>query len=332
MDFDDRCGMGVLSDMRARSGIILSLFAASFAGTSAQALETDQFYAWGKPIGDSTEYLNAWVRLEIQSALDSNSGLAAKDCESAVRQLQKSLQKSIYQPIELWIISSDLVDKIPKGLEANREYRASYLLSKTYRFDTARGLQPSPTLQVNEIRFGSDKLAHLFSEGWWYYKYWRKYREDQTEDELQRNLFNFGVKLEKSIQGTKLTGVFSPGDLEANVQGLEFYKNLCHGEEPLLSRQDGRWIFSDQFDIGGYVHPKWDESWNPNYYTRKRWEGVQKTMAGYCPLLESDWVIRQRNRYTELDTMTVTAKLIRELVDAGELPDPMRYDITSVCK
>lgn len=318
--------------MRPRLEIIPALLVASFVGTTAQALETDQFYAWGKPIEDSTQYLNAWVRLEIQSALDSKSGLAAKDCESAVQRLQENLQKSIYQPIELWIISSDLVDKIPKGLEANREYRSSYLLSETYRFDTARGLQPSPTVQVNEIRLGSDKLAHLFSEGWWYYKYWRKNHEDQTEDELQRNLFNFGVKLEKSIQGTKLTGVFSPGDLEANYQGLVFYKNLCHGEEPLLSRQDGRWIFSDRFDIGDYVYPKWDESWNPNYYTKKRWEGVRKTMAGYCSLLESDWVIQQRKRYAELDTMTVTEKLIRELVEAGELPDPRGYDITRVCE
>ena len=318
--------------MKTQFGLCLTLSAGLLIGAPAHALETDQFYAWGKPIEDSTEHLNAWVRLEIQSALDSKAGSAAEDCEAAVDELQKRLQHSIYQPIELWIISSDLVDKIPKGLEANREYRSNYLLSETYKFDTARGLQPSPTLQVNEIRFGSDKLAHFFSEGWWYYKHWRQHREESTEEEMQRKLFNFGVKLEKSIQGTKLTGVFSPADLEANYQGLEFYKDLCHGDQALLSQQEGRWLFSDQFDIGGYVYPKWDESWNPNYYTRKRWEGVRKTMAGYCPLLGSDWVIQQRKRYAELDRLTVTEKLVRELVDAGELPDPRKYDITSVCE
>lgn len=324
--------MGVLNNSKARLGFCLTLLAGSFINTPAQALETDQFYAWAKPIEDSTEYLNAWVRLQIQSALDSKAGLASEDCESAVQELQKRLQQSIYQPIELWIISSDLVDKVPKGLEENREYRSGYLLSKTYRFDTARGLQPSPTVQVNDIRFGSDKLAHFFSEGWWYYKYWRKHREDQTADELQRNLFNFGVKLEKSIQGTKLTGVFSPGDLEANYQGLEFYKNLCHGDQPLLTRQGGRWLFADHFDIGDYVYPKWDESWNPNYYSKKRWEGVRTTMSAYCPLLESDWVIEQRELYAELDRPTITDELLRELVDAGKLSDPRGYDITSVCE
>ena len=89
------------------------------ATASAEALETDQFYAWGKPIEDSTEYLNAWVRLQIQSALDARSANAPQDCESVVGDLQTRLQHSIYQPIELWIFSSDLVDRVPRGLEAS---------------------------------------------------------------------------------------------------------------------------------------------------------------------------------------------------------------------
>ena len=166
--------MGVLNRMKTRFGSSLVLLAGLLINTSAQALETDQFYAWGKPIEDSTKYLNAWVRLKIQFALDSRPADALQDCELAVKEVQKHLQHSIYQPIELWIISSDLVDRIPRGLENDLDYRSKYLLSKTFLFDYARWLQPSPTLQVNEIRFGSDKLAHFFSEGWWYYKYWKK--------------------------------------------------------------------------------------------------------------------------------------------------------------
>jgi hypothetical protein len=37
----------------------------------ACALETDQFYAWGQPIEESADYLNAWVKLELQSELDT---------------------------------------------------------------------------------------------------------------------------------------------------------------------------------------------------------------------------------------------------------------------
>jgi hypothetical protein len=297
----------------------------------AVALETDQFYAWGKPIEDSTLYLDAWVQLQIESVLDSRPAAAAQDCESVVNDVQKKLQHSIYQPIELWIISSDLVDRIPRDFEASMHYRSNYLLSKTFLFDYARWLQPSPTLQVNEVRFGSDKLAHFFSEGWWYYKRWSKKRDDMSADALQRDLFEYGVKLEQSIQGVRMTGVFSPADLEANYQGLMFYQQLCHGDQPLLARQDGRWHFSSSYSIGNYVQPEWDESWNPNIYSPKRWKGIRQTMAAYCPALESDWVSRQRSQYAALDTATVTEKLMQELVQAGELEDPLGYDITAVC-
>ncbi len=308
------------------------LLAGIFLTAPARALETDQFYAWGKPIEDSTVYLNAWVQLKIEAALDARSAHAPQDCESAVEDVQKSLQHSIYQPIELWILSSDLVDRIPRGEEADRDYRKHYLLSKTFPFDYARWLQPSPTLEVNDIRFGADKLAHFFSEGWWYYRHWKKNRDEQTPAELQRSLFEYGVRLENWIQGTTTTGTFSPGDLEANYQGFLFYRQLCHADEPLLYRQDNRWRFSDKFNFRNYISPEWDESWNPNVYSPRRWKGVRTTMSGYCPMLSSDWVKHQRAHYAELRKLTLTEEFLRELVAGGELVDPRSFDITTVCE
>jgi len=315
--------------MGTRAGVRLALLAGLLSAASAPALETDQFYAWGKPIEDSTAYLNAWVRLTVQSALDASS---AGDCESAVDNVQKLLQHSIYQPIELWILSSDLVDRIPRGETADREYRAAYLLSKTFPFDYARMLQPSPTIEVNEIRLGSDKLAHFFSEGWWYYKHWKKNHLGDKQAQLQSSLFEYGVKLEQWIQGMKTSGVFSPADLEANYQGFIFYHQLCHGEEPLLYRQQDRWYFSGRFDFRDYISPEWDESWNPNIYSPKRWKNIRETMAGYCPQLKSAWVRRQRTHYAELESLTPTEELIRQLVAEGGIPDPRNFDITVVCR
>jgi len=317
--------------MRTRFGPRVLLLAGLLTGASASALETDQFYAWGRPIADSAVYLNAWVQLQVQSALDARPATAAQDCESAVEDVQKDLQHSIYQPIELWIISSDLVDRVPRGEEADRDYRRHYLLSKTLPLDYVRMLQPSPTLEVNEIRLGSDKLAHFFSEGWWYYKRWRKHHLDETPEQMQRSLFAYGVRLENWIQGTKTSGVFSPADLESNYQGFLFYRQLCHGEEPLLYREDDRWRFSSRFDFRDYISPEWDESWNANIYTKRRWKNIRKTMAAYCPQLGGDWVTRQRAHYAATDTLTPTEALIRELVSAGELPDPLNFDITRVC-
>lgn len=297
----------------------------------SHALETDQFYAWGKPIEDSTHFLNAWVRLQVQDALDTKVNGKPRDCEAVVKLIQTRLQHSIYQPIELWINSTELVDRIPRGVDEYRDYRDSYLLSNTYPLDTARGLQPSPTLEVNEIRIGSDKLAHFFSEGWWYYKWWSKHEDDMDVDELHRELIRYGVKLEKWVQGELLTGVISAADMEANYQGFIFYQQLCHGPEPLLYRNDDIWHFSDSFDIGNYVSPDWDESWNPNIYSKMRWNNIRKTMTAYCPMLQDEWVQKQRTRYAELDTQTPTEDLLQELIKSGELPDPFSFDITSVC-
>lgn len=324
--------MGVLSRVNIRYGIQMVVLAALGLAAPLKALETDQFYAWNKPIEDSAVYLNAWVKLTIQSALDSGSVHKKNDCEAVVKTIQKDLQHSIYQPIELWIISSNLIDRIPKGAEADRHYRSNYLLSDTFLFDHARWLQPSPTLQVNEIRFGSDKLAHFFSEGWWYYKHWKKRKDKHTPEEIDLSLFEKCVKLEHGIQGMKTTGVFSPADLEANYQGFVFCQKMCHGEEPLIYQHEGRWQFSDRFDISDYISPKWDESWNPNIYSKRRWKGISSTIATYCPQLDSDWVNQQRAHYANLDAATTTDDLIREFVASGKIPDPQDYDITKVCE
>jgi len=296
------------------------------------ALETDQFYTWGKPIEDSTEYLNAWVQLRIQSVLDTRVADSPMDCEAVVKKVQASLQNSLYHPMDLWISSSKLVDRIPRGLEESREYRARYLMTKLYRLDTARLLEPSATVEVNNIRIGADKLAHFFSQGWWYYKKWKKNRDDYTQDELQRFLVEYGINLELGALGAKLTGVTSPGDLEANYQGFLFYRQLCHGDEPLLYRQEGRWQFPDTFDFRDYVSPGWDESWNPNIYHKRRWKKIRPAMLTYCPLLHSPWVKQQRKFYRELETQTLTAQIVKEWVADGKLPDPQTFAITTVCQ
>jgi len=323
--------MGFLNTMKRHPGLVGLM--ASWLGVCpvVQALETDQFYAWGKPIDDSTDILNAWVQIQVQDTLDSQAGDSLPSCEAAVQQVQKVLQHSIYQPIEMWIVSTSLVDRFPRSLEDVRNYRKHYVLSKTFPLDFARWLHPSPTVQIGEIRLGTDKLAHFFSEGWWYYKRWNKNREKLTVDNWEQGLLEYGVRLEKWVQGMTLTGIFSRADMEANYQGFLFYYRLCHGEKPMLNQQAGRWIFSDSFNFRDYVSPNWDESWNSNIYGAVRWKGIRSTLSSYCPMLHSAWVELQRERYLELDTPTPVEELVKALVAAEKLPDPGTFDITAVC-
>lgn len=312
--------------------LYLAAAACLLAIAPAHALETDQFFAWGKPIEDSTNYLDAWVNYQVEYALESGSKGAAADCEEAADRIQKRLQHSIYQPIEIWVTSTGLVDRVPKTVEENRQYHDNYLLSKTYPLDWARIVQPSPTVQVNDIRLGTDKLSHFFSAGWWYYHWWREEGSGENGEKLQQQLAQAGYQLEKWIHGMFLTGVVSPADMEANRQGFHFYYRLCHGDQPYLTRVDGEWKFSPEYTIADYVSPDWDESWNANIYGRQRWKGIRKTMSRYCPMLDSPWVQEQRARYQKLDVETVVDEVIGNLVEEGVLDDPMLFDITAVCK
>ncbi|MSQ98623.1 MAG: hypothetical protein EXR85_04915 [Xanthomonadales bacterium] len=320
-----------MKHMKAHLTCRVIVIAALLAGSPLQAMETDQYYAWGKPIADSADYLNAWVKLTIQTALDESSENATGDCEAMADVVQHRMQQSIYHAIEMWVITSPLVDRIPLGLEEDRDYRKHYLLAKTIPVDTARWLNPSPTVQVDGIRLGTDKLAHFISEGWWYYRWWKKREDKYPPDELQRKMIQFSVKLESGGQGYWVTGVFSPSDLEANYQGFLFYQQLCHGEKPLLYQQDGRWRFSDAFDFRTYVTPDRDESWLPNIFKERRWKRIQKTVATYCPMLHTPWVEQQRTMHKERDTQSPAEKVVAELVAKGKLPDPATFGIMSVC-
>ncbi len=323
--------MGVLKQMKARSNCSLIFMVALLAGSPLQAMETDQYYAWGKPITDSADYLNAWVVLNIQSALDESGKDAATSCEDMLDPVQHRMQQSIYHYIEMWAITSPLVDRIPTGLVEERDYRQHNLLAKTFPLDTARWLNPSPTVEVDGIRLGTDKLAHFMSEGWWYYRWWKKHEDKYAPNELQRKMIRFGIKLELGGQGKWVTGVVSPADLEANYQGFLFYQQLCHGDKPLLYQQEGYWQFSDAFDFRNYVNPDWDESWLPNIYRERQWQQIRRTMASYCPMLHSPWVEQQRTRYRELDSHSPSEKVVMELVAKGKLPNPEPFDIMSVC-
>jgi hypothetical protein len=323
--------VGILIGMRTFPNHCLAVIVLLMLQVPAQALETDQFYAWGRPIADSGNYLNAWVRLTIQDALDSSASVPPMECAAAVKLAQKRLRKTIYQPIEMWAINNDLVDRIPRGFEENREYRENYLLAHSFSMYLGRWLNPSPTLEVNQVRFGTDKLAHFFSGGLFYYNWWNKHQGDYAPDKMVRKMLRFGTKLEWWFQGKWVTGVVSLGDLEANYQGFLFYQQLCNGDPPLLELSDGRWVFSDRFDIGAYISPEWDESWNANIYNHSRWKGVRVSMAAYCDDLHSPWVEQQRALYRERDVQTPTEVLVAELVAKGKLPDPVQFGIASVC-
>jgi Domain of unknown function (DUF4157) len=106
----------------------------------------------------------------------------------------------------------------------------------------------NPTMKVNGICIGSDKLGHFIELGFRYYEMARR-----TSGGKAAAAEEFGERTEGGDFGLASTGVFSNADLEANRQGLKFYDDVK--ANPSLT-----------FDIANYISSKWNEEANPNFY------------------------------------------------------------------
>jgi hypothetical protein len=324
--------MGVLS--RA-AGVVL-LLACAASTPPAAALETDQFYAWLRPMRDGTDVANAWMRTQIARAVeDANARETGRgeSCEDVARRVRRGLYFFIFQEIELWATQTPLLDRVPSGMDETLAYRDRYLFATDNPFDLASWMPPSPTIEIDGVRLGTDKLSHFASVGWLYHRrYHKALRRGATRDEAVREAIRFGVLSEKTIFGASSTGALSLADLEANYQGMRFYEGLCGGERPMLERGPAGWAVARPFDFRDFVTPEWDESWNPPIYRRGRWDRVREALRRHCPELDDPRVVARREAYAARDRVTPTEEVVRKLVAEEKLRDPVQFDIETVCR
>lgn len=123
----------------------------------------------------------------------------------------------------------------------------------------ARSFGLSPVIMVNGVRIGVDKLSHFMTEG---RDYWRHTRPHYDVNEAMK----IGIDEEEGRYGWRATGVKSYGDMAANYQGFQFWKNLYEGDRPYFKCEGGRWKQARSFDWKDYVNASMDESINCNEY------------------------------------------------------------------
>lgn len=306
-----------------------------FGASTGRALETDQFFAWGRTLSDASDAINAKVNAEIAEALNRVNKLhPAGSCPCRVA--REAIRKQLYYPlitrIEVWATNSPLVSRFPETAEDEARYHRDYLYSGSSPLDPIRWMPPSPTFEIAGVRIGADKLGHLFSVGAWIERpYKRALRKGASADDALRLAMTVGVRSERTILGSSSSGVLSVADLEANYQGLVWYGSLCDGPEPALASTADGWRLARPFDIRDYVTPEWDESWQPNIYTRGRWSMVRPVMERYCDLLTDPEVRQRRADYAARDRETPTEALVRQLVASGTLADPRGFTIEAAC-
>ena len=324
--------MGVLG-RRPRAGVAWALLFACAA--PALALETDQYYGWGREIADATPALNAKIELELGrllARLNSRRSWRTMSCASVSSRLAREMRMLVFHPVEMWASNTSLIERVPGSGEEELAYREASLIGAFRPIDVGTWLPPAPTIQVNGVRIGTDKLAHFFSGGGSYQRYVMRARKwGLTDAEARTKVIDRGIFSEQTYLGKTSSGVFSPADLEANYHGMRFFLGMCEGDDPRLERTDSGWRLTRPMDFAEYVTVEWDESYNTNRYSRYRWKKVLPVLRRYCERLNDPWVVAQRARYAERDTDTATELRIRELVAAERLDDPDEFTLERIC-
>ena len=303
--------------------------------TPAGAIETDQFYAWGRDLADSTAMLDAKVNSEILVVLERINATRSWDrhaCEDVAKRIDDHFRLFLYHDLQLWADNTSLIKRVPATNDEERTYRKRYLYRNHGPLDVGTWMPPSPTISVAGVRVGTDKLTHFFSEGWMTYQWYVKGLKDGlTAVESETRAVRRGILLERSVLGMAASGVFSLADLEANYQGMIFFREMCQDIDPLLVRGDNGWSLSRPFTFNHFVTPEWDESYKPSLYGKSRWKKVRPVMLEYCPMLDDPQIVRMREEYADRDTVTFTERLIEKMIQEDQLQEPDQFSIDQLC-
>lgn len=316
------------------SGQLASVVAVLAVGAAiASAAETDQYWAWGQPLADSTAAVNAKLNLELERAVNEVGGDRARgDCRKVAAAFRSRMRSLLFHDIMIWAWNSRLVDRAPNDGDEQRRYRATNLYSRHPLIDPASWMPYAPTILVADVRFGIDKLSHFVSSGWTTYsEYHRRLSRGSSPEEALDKALRRGVLEELLILGRLASGVFSISDLEANYSGFRMYRDLCDAADPILVERDGRWQTSRRLDVADYVNPRWDESYQPTVYSKRRWRTVRPVLEDYChkkPCPQSETMTA---RYRERDSPTPVAPVVAEAVASGRFPDPAGFSLAGVC-
>lgn len=158
-------------------------------------------------------------------------------------------------------------------------YRTSFFKSIFLPWPTT-AMTVSPTVNMYTWQFGTDKIAHLFQQGYSYYKiYTYALAAGKTPEEATKQAVRWGQGTEHYIFGTLIAGVYSNGDLAANHAGLRFYQGLTREirigadtRPAMLLLKGGVWTVNESVNLRElllkpFISDHFNEAINPSIFT-----------------------------------------------------------------
>ncbi|MES2526662.1 MAG: hypothetical protein V4598_06220 [Bdellovibrionota bacterium] len=263
--------------------------------TSAFALETDNYLSWRQELPDSSGDLNSYIQTEIEDVLKSSAGM---NCEQVTFKVADRFKTGVRGEVFVNWSTKNISDKIFPSTD--------HYIEQSIYVETPSPLLKfaplAPNMQVGGIYFGIDKLSHFASTGRRYFtEYLNQIKKGQTVEEAENSAIHLGLSNEAGILGIWASGVFSYGDLEANYQGLSFYRKFClNQEDTYLKETEGRWEMVKIPEIKDYVNPYWDETFNLSFNEPRTWKVVSKVLLEeYCPMREKENIVARFSLYKE---------------------------------
>lgn len=282
------------------------------SSSNCLAFETDQYDLPPVPLADIGDEVSEHVEQKLHKAVDKLnaeivvrqrcvSGYADGGPEGGCDSLKAEVARLAHLRTEE-AIAREVLDQLGAGvppftsmgtwMDAHHfrgqpaRYRTSYAKS-IFILLPPIAFTISPTVNMYGSEFGTDKIAHIFQQGYSYYKIYRRaLAEGATPEEATAKAVRWGQKSERTFFGTLIAGVYSNGDLAANYVGLKFYEGLTQTiilggstHPAVLLLKDGLWTFNDGVNLKNellkpFISDHLNEALNPSIFTKNlglRW-------------------------------------------------------------
>jgi hypothetical protein len=137
-------------------------------------------------------------------------------------------------------------------------YKTSFHKSIYFIFPTDY-IGISPTVNLYGAQFGTDKIAHIFQQGYSYYKiYNHALAKGLTTEQAVKKAVKWGQNTERTYYGTLISGVYSIG---SNIKPA------------VLILKNGVWTFNEDADLQEillkpFISDHFNEALNPSIFIK----------------------------------------------------------------
>ena len=309
--------------------VCLVLCAVLFA-QPISAFETDQYNLPPASLADIGDEVSDYTENNLRKVINKiNAEIIfrqnclenrAENCKSAEKERanlkylrsEEAISREVYK-----LLGAGFIPSTKSGTWMNsHEFKAQPARYKTSYGDSIFRLVPtnyltiSPTVKLYGAQFGTDKIAHLFQQGYVYYK---KYKNGLgrglSADEAAKKAVRWGKTSEQTYFGTLVSGVYSNGDLAANYAGMKFYQGLTHeikiGENlipPILYLKNGVWKINENISLRDtllkpFISNHFNEALNPSKFIA----GLRSSVRGIVRKKSCEAWRKQYSNLTQAD-------------------------------